>query len=70
MSSDWDFEFAVIDKHQLLRLVPYSLSQITRLEEQNLFPRRLKLGPSRVGWKLIEIYEFIEKKSLERDEKP
>ena len=65
MSSDWDFEFAVIDKHQLLRLVPYSLSQITRLEEQNLFPRRLKLGLSRVGWKL----KFIEQKSLERDEK-
>ena len=64
-SDSWEFE--VIDKHELRKLIPYSLSQLTRLEQQGLFPKRLKLGPSRVGWLISEVYAWIEEKKTERD---
>jgi prophage regulatory protein len=66
-ADNWDFDFAVIDGQRLQTIVPYSLSQLTRLEKEGRFPRRLKLGPGRVGWMLSEVYEWIEQRKAERD---
>ena len=49
------------------RLVPYSDIQIWRLEQQGRFPRRIKLGPNRVGWSEQEILDWIEARKAERE---
>ena len=36
-------------------LVPYSDMHIWRLEKAGIFPRRIRLGPNRVGWSLREV---------------
>ena len=49
----------IITRDQLNELVPYSLGHISRLEQSGKFPRRLKLGPNRVGWLSSEIEDWI-----------
>jgi predicted DNA-binding transcriptional regulator AlpA len=49
----------IIDRHELVRLVPYSINHILRLEAQGQFPERIKLGASRVGWSLAEVMDWI-----------
>ena len=51
-------------------LVPYSDMQIWRMEKDEKFPRRISLGPNRVGWILSEILEWIAAKKADRDIKP
>jgi prophage regulatory protein len=48
-------------------LVPYSDMHIWRLEKSNKFPKRIKLGPHRVGWSLQEVNDWIDVKKAERD---
>lgn len=55
-----DVTAKIITRDQLNELVPYSLSHIARLEQAGKFPRRLKLGPNRVGWLSSEIENWIE----------
>ena len=40
----------LLSLEQVRHLIPYSASQIYRLEQQERFPRRLRIGPNRVGW--------------------
>jgi prophage regulatory protein len=47
-------------------LVPYSDMHIWRMEKDEKFPRRIRLGPNRVGWILSEVIEWIEAKKAER----
>jgi prophage regulatory protein len=44
---------------QRLPLVPYTPQHIRRLEKAGKFPRRIKLGENRVGWRLIDIEEWV-----------
>lgn len=60
----------IIDKNELRGRVPYSPSQIRRLEAEGKFPRRIQLGLSRVGWKLSEVLAWIEERSAKRDVRP
>ena len=46
--------------------VPYSDMHIWRMEKAGTFPKRIKLGPNRVGWSFFEINEWIEARKLER----
>jgi len=39
----------ILSKRQLKELVLYSPQHITRLEKSGLFPKRVQLGPNRVG---------------------
>ena len=55
-----DMTSRIITRDQLKELVPYSASQIARLEQAGQFPRRLKLGPNRIGWLSSEIENWIE----------
>ncbi len=57
----------IIDWKQLDELVPYTKQHILRLEKEGKFPGRLKLGANRVGWRLIEILEWMQEKQQERD---
>jgi prophage regulatory protein len=59
----------IVTRAQLKQLVPYSLSHIARLEQIEKFPRRLKLGPNRVGWLATEIDAWIQEKSAGRPQK-
>ena len=59
----------IVTRAQLKQLVPYSLGHIARLEQARAFPRRLKLGPNRVGWLATEIDAWIQEKSEGRTEK-
>ena len=56
----------IIDRHELLTLVPYSFSQITRLEGAGEFPRRIVLSAGRVGWSLREVMTWIDARKASR----
>jgi prophage regulatory protein len=58
----------IISARELHELVPYSPSQIRRLEQQGRFPKRVNIGPHRVGWFLDEIEEWMAARARERDE--
>ena len=50
----------LVDLREVQRLIPYSRSQIYRLEKAGLFPQRIRLGPGRVVWSLTELWEWID----------
>lgn len=60
------------DSHRIIgsaerrNLVPYSDMHIWRLEKAGLFPKRIKLGPARVGWLLEEVRAWIDARKSER----
>jgi prophage regulatory protein len=49
----------IITQKQLRALVPYTPQHILRLEKAGRFPRRIRLGQNRVGWRLIDIEEWL-----------
>jgi len=49
----------IVTQKELTLLVPYTQQHIRRLEKAGKFPRRLKLGQNRVGWRLIDIEAWI-----------
>ena len=58
----------ILTRKQVMAVVPYSHTQLWRLERAGNFPRRIKLGPNRVGWVESEINDWIERKLAERAE--
>ncbi len=48
-----------ITQKELALLVPYTPHHIRRLEKAGKFPRRLKIGPNRVGWRLTDIEAWL-----------
>ena len=56
----------IIPAPERRKLVPYSDMHIWRLEQQDKFPKRVQLGPHRVGWSLNEILEWINVRKSER----
>ena len=57
----------ILSKHQLKELVLYSPQHIARLEKAGKFPKRVQLGPNRVGWIEDEVLNWLQDK-LERRE--
>ena len=49
----------ILTKKEVCSLVPYTPQHIHRLERAGRFPRRLQLGPNRVGWRLVDIKRWI-----------
>jgi len=49
----------IITQKELRSLVPYTPQHILRLEKAGRFPRRIKLGQNRIGWRLIDIEEWL-----------
>lgn len=56
----------IITRRQLPGIVPYSLSHIARLERTGNFPKRVRLGPCRVGWVESEVQDWLAERLAER----
>lgn len=57
----------MIDKTELKKIVPFSSSYIAKLEKAGKFPRRVRLGPCRVGWLHHEVIEWIHERVSARE---
>lgn len=53
----------VINERQRLELTGISRSSWYRWEQAGLVPKRIQLGPRRVGWRLAEIEEWLESRA-------
>jgi prophage regulatory protein len=56
----------ILSGKELRKRVPYSPVQIWRLEKAGTFPRRITLGPNRVGWVESEVEAWLRKRMDER----
>ena len=59
----------ILSKRQVKELVLYSPQHIARLEKAGLFPKRVQLGPNRVGWVEDEVLDWLQQR-LECREAP
>ena len=50
----------ILSKRQLKELVLYSTQHIARLEKAGKFPKRVQLGPNRVGWVEEEVLDWLQ----------
>jgi prophage regulatory protein len=57
----------ILSKKQLREVVLYSPQHIDRLEKAGKFPKRVQLGPNRVGWIESEVYDWLKQRILDRD---
>jgi prophage regulatory protein len=57
----------LLSKKQLREMVLYSPAHIARLEADGKFPKRVRLGSSRVGWVDQEVNDWIRARIAERD---
>lgn len=58
----------ILSKRQLKELVLYSPQHIARLEKAGAFPKRVQLGPNRVGWVEDEVIDWLRKRLERREE--
>ncbi|MES9904776.1 MAG: AlpA family phage regulatory protein [Sedimenticola sp.] len=59
----------LLSKRQLKEVVLYSPQHIARLEKAGKFPKRVQVGPNRVGWVESEVLEWLQTR-LDRREEP
>ncbi|MEJ6011417.1 helix-turn-helix transcriptional regulator [Novosphingobium aquae] len=57
----------LLSKKEVTQKVLYSPAHIARLEADGRFPKRVVLGPSRVGWLESEIDDWIASMVAKRD---
>ncbi len=57
----------ILSKRQVKELVLYSPQHIARLEKAGQFPKRVQLGPSRVGWVEDEVLDWLQQRLEARD---
>ena len=57
----------ILSKRQLKELVLYSPQHVARLEKAGSFPKRVPLGPNRVGWVEAEVLDWLQER-LDRRE--
>ncbi|RXV64803.1 transcriptional regulator [Roseovarius sp. A46] len=57
----------ILSKRQLKELVLYSPQHISRLEKAGQFPKRVQLGPNRVGWIEDEVLDRLQSRLDERE---
>jgi prophage regulatory protein len=57
----------MLSKRQLRDLVLYSPQHIARLEAADKFPKRVQLGPNRVGWVEDEVLDWLQQRIDRRD---
>lgn len=56
----------MLSKRDLKELVLYSPQHIARLEKAGDFPKRVQLGPNRVGWIEAEVLEWLKRRIINR----
>jgi prophage regulatory protein len=47
--------------------IPYTRQHLGRLERRGLFPKRIRVGPNRVGWLEDELDEHVERAADARE---
>lgn len=52
----------ILSKRDLKELVLYSPQHIARLEKAGDFPKRVQLGPNRVGWIEGEVLDWLDQR--------
>ena len=52
----------IVSKKALKELVLYSPQHVARLETAGLAPKRVHLGPNRVGWVAQEVLDWLEQR--------
>jgi prophage regulatory protein len=57
----------ILSKRQVKELVLYSPQHIARLERAGQFPKRVHLGPARVGWVEAEVLDWLRQRLANRD---
>ncbi|MEL6607981.1 MAG: AlpA family phage regulatory protein [Pseudomonadota bacterium] len=57
----------ILSKKELKEVVLYSPQHIARLEKAGLFPKRVQLGPNRVGWLYDEVIAWLEERLNNRE---
>ena len=57
----------LVSKKELRTIVLYSPAHIDRLEKAGQFPKRVRLGPARVGWIEQEVLEWLALRIADRD---
>jgi prophage regulatory protein len=60
----------ILSKKELRGLVLYSPAHIDRLEKAGRFPKRVQLGPCRVGWVESEVLAWLRERIQARDGAP
>lgn len=57
----------ILSKKALRELVLYSPQHVARLEKAGQFPKRVVLGPNRVGWVESEVMAWLEERMIARE---
>jgi len=57
----------LLSKKAVRETVLYSPQHIARLEAAGLFPKRVRLGPGRVGWVEEEVQAWLRERVSRRD---
>lgn len=60
----------LVGRAELLRLVPYCIQHVYRLEKAGEFPKRVRVGARRVAWLHSEIMAWIAARSRVSAERP
>ena len=60
----------ILSKRQLRELVLYSPQHVARLEKAGAFPKRVNLGPNRVGWVEDEVLDWLKLRLDRRESEP
>lgn len=62
-----DIVMRILSKRQVKELVLYSPQHIARLEKAGQFPKRVQLGPNRVGWVEAEVQDWLSERLARRE---
>ena len=56
----------ILSRKALKELVLYSPQHIAKLEKAGQFPKRVRLGPNRVGWVESEVLDWLDQRLSKR----
>lgn len=59
----------ILTEPQVEALVPFSSSHRRRMEHAGQFPKRVRLGPCRIGWVESEVHDRLAERLAEREGK-
>lgn len=62
-----DDDTQLIKRAELLKMVPYTIQHIYRLEKAGTFPKRVKLGAHKVVWVRAEVVAWLRARMKERE---
>lgn len=63
-----DISCALVGRKELRALVPYDSSYIAKLERKGQFPRRVPVGPGKVGYVRSEVEAWLRERIAVRDQ--